>query len=380
MLNRKPFYSLLLTVPIAWLLAACSLVPLSSENRHRQALQEAKRRVIADPQNIDAIQDLGILFYKTGQPRRSAAILKEALRRDPNDLRTVCYLGLSYERLGKVDQAFALYERYLSADDSTAYKQWIEGRYDLWLWRRIRRHMAGLIRNEKLFTDNPLDEHTVLVWPFRYHGDASRYRFLGKGLMEMMLADLQQVDSLKIVDRTRIETLAALYRKRLGDNPPEIMKRVARLMGAGSLIEVGYNVMDDSIFVEDVTRWNLLTETPSENFTRIAPLRNVLLLHKSTLVEILRSLNIAVTPEEVAAIHRLPTESVEAFLRYCRGLAYWDEEQFEPALKLFEEALEISPEFYLCRRKWRDTRLLYQATRDPDRIGAPARMTEARQK
>ena len=79
------------------------------------------REVIAtDPQNQEALYQLGILAMQSGQYDKAVGRFNQILAKHPDDTKARFYLGLAYKELGKPDQARQELERVQETDPDPA--------------------------------------------------------------------------------------------------------------------------------------------------------------------------------------------------------------------------------------------------------------------
>ncbi len=77
----------------------------------KAAIESALRTVQLEPNDIGAWFQLGLLYYTDKDYTRAATALEQAVARDGNYSNARYFLGLSYDRLGKSDQAIAQFEK-----------------------------------------------------------------------------------------------------------------------------------------------------------------------------------------------------------------------------------------------------------------------------
>ncbi len=88
---------------------------------------------------------------------------------------------------------------------------------------------------------------------------------------------------------------------------------------------------------------------------------NFLQTEKELVLEILANLGVEITQEEKDKIMlNVPTESLEAFLAYSRGLGYADKGMYGEASKEFENAISIDPNFGQAKEGLMGAELLSQ--------------------
>lgn len=89
-----------------------------------KALQEFQQVAIADPGNLDAQANLGVLLYFAGHVSEAAQHLRAALALDPNQTKLQALLGFSEHRLGQLEEARRdLLATYTTVSDPKVQKQ-----------------------------------------------------------------------------------------------------------------------------------------------------------------------------------------------------------------------------------------------------------------
>jgi tetratricopeptide (TPR) repeat protein len=83
-----------------------------------RAACEALLRI--QPRNFDALHLLGILAAQSGDPRRAAELLGQAVRINPRHAGGYCNQGSVFRSLGQLDAALASYDRAISLDSRLA--------------------------------------------------------------------------------------------------------------------------------------------------------------------------------------------------------------------------------------------------------------------
>jgi tetratricopeptide (TPR) repeat protein len=118
------------------------------------------------------------------------------------------------------------------------------------------------------------------------------------------------------------------------------------MLGAGRLIGGAYNVLDEQNLRLDVALAELERDTVAPDLeSRSGALAQLFELQTEIVFRVVERLGIELTAEERAAIQYVPTENLQAFLAYSRGLLEEDEGNFEAAANAFQRAREIDPGF-----------------------------------
>lgn len=330
-------------------LSACSpSVSLQEDPEdYREAVAELQRQIAENPDDATALRDLGVIYMRTQRPSEAYEYLQQAFARDDRDPKTLFYLGLAAEKIGRRQAALRLYERYTDVPDDSPYRELMEGRYG-WITRLIARdNIREMLAREEDLSGREVSPRIVAVLPFAYQGENERYAPLGRGLSEMLMTDLAQIERLRLVERVRLQALLdelELAQSELVD--PASAPRVGRLLGAGRLVGGAYNVLSDEELRMDVALARIEEQDRAPDFeTRTGPLARLFALEKELVFRVIDQLDIELTAEERAAIETVPTENLQAFLAFSRGLEAEDGGDFEAAARAFQRAHALDPGF-----------------------------------
>jgi TolB-like protein len=202
----------------------------------------------------------------------------------------------------------------------------------------------------------------VAVMPLKYLGDDARFAPLGKGLSEMLMTDLSQVPGLKPVERIRVQALMdEINLGQTGLIDESSAAKFGKMVGAGKMIHGDFNISGNSLNL-DVTYADMIKDRFSDPITLRDAVRQMFLLQKDMAFKIIGEMGVELTPEERAAIQRIPTNNLQAFMAYSMGLEMEDRGQYDKAATYFEQAVTLDPAFDLANRKVEESRTLVAAT------------------
>ena len=309
-----------------------------------------QERLSDHPDDGEALRDLGSIYLRTDRPSQAYDALKKAFSQRPNDPKVLFYLGLASEQVGRREGALKLFGRFDEVPEESKYHSLMEGRYE-WLARKqAQRQAREMIAQEQA---QPADVRTdvssevVAVVPMQYQGSEEQYAPLGRGLAEMFTTDLANVGRLQVVERVRLQ--AILDELKLGQSEyvdQSTAPRVGRLLGAGRLVGGSYLVTDDEEVRLQVTLANVGTgERIPQLDNQRARLSNLFDLQTKVTFSIVDHLGVELTPQERAAIQEVPTQSIQAFLAYSRGLMEEDRGNYGTAAQYYQQAQQIDPNF-----------------------------------
>ncbi len=208
----------------------------------------------------------------------------------------------------------------------------------LWFWRSLRPAPAPTRKAIAVLYFTNLSQDRALDW-------------LDRGLTEMLTTNLSQVKGMDVLSTERIA--AALERIGKKDSPtmtPALAQAVARDTGAsafvsGALLRIGPSRLRLDVRVQDSVSGQVLCseKVEGENIDAVFQMVDSL---TARLAE--RFLPAGSLPGNAPALEEVATSNVEAYRHYQLGLdAYRRFEQVE-ALREFEEAVRLDPQFALA--------------------------------
>lgn len=343
----KRLYIFLLLVTLVVLIPACTGIRYAgSEGDYEEQVTALQSRLLNDPNDFEALRDLGVIYARTEQYTRAREYLQDAYARRNDDPKILFYLGLTTEMLGQRQTALRLFEQYPNVPRSSPFRKLMQGRY-AWLSRELaREEIRAQLAQEEALDTRETDERIVAVFPFNYRGEADQYAALGRGLSEMISIDLSNVRSLRVVERIRLQALLdeiALGQEAFID--PRTAPRSGRLLGAGSIIGGGIDVPDRRTIRIDaaIIQAEDASTIPVESQDGV--LQRFYELEKQLVYRLIDQFGVELTPEERQQIESIPTENLQAFLAFSRGLLLEDDRNFRGAARQYKRALELDPGF-----------------------------------
>ncbi|WP_028567023.1 CsgG/HfaB family protein [Salisaeta longa] len=338
---------------LASMLVACGSSGVALNEDPSAYAAEVKRlqaRLAQSPADLVALQRLGIIYMRTGRPTKAYDTLKRAYAQEPDDPKTLFYLGLASESVGKVGTARELYASYTQVPADSKYRALLQGRL-AWLERKEARAQVRKALSRERSMGQPVSPRVVAVLPFTYLAGDERYAVLKRGLSETIATDLANIDRLRVVERVRLQAL--LDELKLAQSQyvdPQTAPRVGRLLGAGRLVSGSYSVEDASItFGLSFTGVATGVSLPDRS-TLTADLDRLFEVQNTLVYRVVEGLNVELTPQEEQAIERVPTRNLQAFLLYSRGLRLEDEGRYRAAAQQFGQAARLDPSFQAAAR------------------------------
>ncbi|MGH9776370.1 MAG: protein kinase domain-containing protein [Candidatus Acidiferrales bacterium] len=181
-------------------------------------------------------------------------------------------------------------------------------------------------------------QKSVAVLYFENQSGAKEDEYFRDGITEDIVTELSKIAQLEIFPRS--EMLA--FRDK-----PVTAQQVSQKLGAayvleGSIRRSGNRVRITAQLVEASTRHSVWAERYDRQ------LEDVFAIQEEIARSIAQALRITLTPQEEKTIARKPTENPQAYDFYLRGRSYTRRENMDYALQMFEQAIQLDPNFALA--------------------------------
>jgi TolB-like protein/Flp pilus assembly protein TadD len=173
---------------------------------------------------------------------------------------------------------------------------------------------------------------------FENQSGSKEDEYFRDGITEDIVTELSKIAQLEIFPRS--EMLA--FRDK-----PVTAQQVSQQLGAayvleGSIRRAGNRVRITAQLVEAATRHSVWAERYDRQ------LEDVFAIQEEIARSIAQALRITLTPQEEKTIARKPTENPQAYDFYLRGRSYTRRENTDYALQMFEQAIQLDPNFALA--------------------------------
>lgn len=300
----------------------------------------------------EATTGVGIAYWHMHKYSTSVRILQTVLDKDPTYGKALFYLGMSYEAMGREDDAIHTYRRYPSIPPNNSYRSVLVGRLNWVVRRKIGREIQSALENEDQLDPATFPEKSVAVLYFLSLSENPQWEPLKTGLAEMLITDLSQVEELQVVERLRINQI--MQELRLGISglvDQETAPRLAKLMGARTLIKGSYMVMSNLKMTLDAGIYDIEKIHIPNLVSLEGSLAHLFRLEKELVLRILEHLGIRLSPQQREKILKIPTQNMSAFLSYCHGLTALDNGDFKTAQQHFHRAVRLDDSYQQARDK-----------------------------
>lgn len=181
-------------------------------------------------------------------------------------------------------------------------------------------------------------QKSVAVLYFENQSGAKEDEYFRDGITEDIVTELSKIAQLEIFPRSEMIAFR--------DKPVSALQ-VGQQLGAayileGSIRRSGNRVRITAQLVESSTRHSVWAERYDRQ------LEDVFAIQEEIARSIAQALRITLTPQEEKIIAHRPTENPQAYDFYLRGRSYTRRENLDYALQMFNQAIQLDPNFALA--------------------------------
>ena len=298
------------------------------------------------PQDANTLARLGVAYFKADRYADAQPVLDSAVAHDPSNGVAAIYLGMTAEQLGDFATARQAYQAYIALAQNSDLKSAAQQRLALVDRRALEYQARQALAHEASLAAMPPESNTVAVMPFAYGGTNTDIRALSRGFAQLLVTDLAKSRQLRVLERERMQ--AMLDEIRLADSGKVDtltavrsghMLRAARVV-QGSLTDLpGNQLRVNAVVVDVATAGAGGTANGADQLTRLFD------LEKQIAFSIFNAMGVQLSPGERVSIDERPTQNVQAFLAYSRGLVAQDQGDYAAAQADFNDAVNLDPNF-----------------------------------
>ena len=316
------------------------------EQEYDTAIQNLKLAIADDFYNVEAIRDMGIAVYHKGNKNLAQKFLRLAQTRLTDDPVIFYYRGMIYEEQGQIDNAIKMYSSYADVSPLNSLRKEIEGRLLVLLREQMKASVKQMVDMEQALDTQLLPDDALAVLYFTNTTGEEQLALIQKGLVDMIITDLSQVESLTLVERARLQELMdEIGLGMTGMVDESTAARMGKLLGASQVVHGTILGLGDNMLRIDAGLTNIKLDDNQTADKVTGSMKDFFHLEKDIVFEIIDMMKIPLTFEERQAIEKIPTSNLLAFMSYCRGLDYedkglWTDAQFE-----YQNAVNIDPAF-----------------------------------
>lgn len=318
--------------------------------QYERALAELRSAIVEDYRNTDAIRDIGIALHHKGKSAIAQKFIRLSLSRNPGDFLAQYYLGLTWEALGQYEKAMDSYRHYTEISPFNKLRRVVENRMLVLLQKQMADQTKAMLQMEQNIQVSAIPDQSVAVLYFVNSSGNQELEPLQKGLTEMLITDLSQVKSLTVVERARLQQLMEeMGLGMTGLVREETAPRMGKLLGAARVVQGTLTGLENQALRIDAALANIKTVQRSEAARVSGSLLDFYQLEKNLAFDVIDAMGITLSSEEKAAIQKIPTKNLLAFMAFCRGLDQMDQGNWESAQQEFSAALKQDPGFQLAK-------------------------------
>ena len=187
---------------------------------------------------------------------------------------------------------------------------------------------------------------SVAVLPFENLSSDKENAFFAQGIQDEIITTLSKISGLKVISRTS----TANYKTK-PENLPEIARelRVANIL-EGSVQRVGEKVHINVQLIQAENDGHLWAQSYDRQLT------DIFNVEAEVAKSIADSLSATLSPQEKERVEAKPTNNADAYVLYLRARDYQTRpdnllQDFESAVRLYEQAIALDPTFALARAR-----------------------------
>jgi len=186
------------------------------------------------------------------------------------------------------------------------------------------------------------DLRSIAALPFANESaEEENAEFFANGIHDELLTQLAKVGSLKVISRTSVEEYRDTSKnmRQIGQELGVATLLEGRVQRAGDMVRINVQLIDAET---DQHLW-------AENYDRELTAESIFAIQSEMATSIADALQVTLTPQEVAQLDVVPTQSTRAWDFYLSGNEYFnrrDNRNSGPlAIQQYERAVEVDPEF-----------------------------------
>ncbi|NOY78936.1 MAG: tetratricopeptide repeat protein [Calditrichaeota bacterium] len=316
------------------------------QGHYEEAIRAFRNAVRENPQNSEALRNLGIAYFKTKNYKMAIPILKKVHERAPKDGVALYYLGASFEKSGQVKQAIQTYRQFTRLSRFSKIRKTVEAQLRVLLRKEIEQEVKQAVANEKSLGVTHISPHSVAVLYFSNMMKIPELDPLQKGLTDMIITDLSQVHSLQVVERVRLQALMQeIGLGQTGLVDPKTAPKVGKLLGVSSLVNGAFLTLSGQKIQLEYAISRAADARVEKNGKLNGNLRQIFEIEKKLVFDVIGDMGIQLTDQEREAIRKIPTENLMAFIAYSKALDYEDQGKFDLAKQQYQKAVRLDPHF-----------------------------------
>jgi tetratricopeptide (TPR) repeat protein len=344
---------------IAGLLCGCGNPSLRSgrallrKNQYAEAITRLEAAERENPKHWLIKRELGIAYHRNRQSEKAVEKLRQALKLRPTNGRSLLYLGLSYEQQEMYAEALSVYRIYSKLSILDPMRKEMQARIREVHLRELQREIKENLSALETEQFKPPEPNTVAVLYFHNLSQSDELAPLLKGIAEILTTDFGKVQSLRLVERIKLQVLLDEMQLSSSEFFDQVQSpKAGRLLGASQLISGGIESLSETSL--QISAGAIVTATgelQGDGAQARGSLAEILALEKILFFDLVQDLGMKLTKAEIEAVKPLPTKNILAFIAFCKGLDFEDKNQLAEATAQYERAMQLDPGFAIARQK-----------------------------
>ncbi|MGH8015873.1 MAG: tetratricopeptide repeat protein [Candidatus Zixiibacteriota bacterium] len=321
---------------------------LVEKGQYVEAIETYDREISKNPNKKDTWRDLAFAYYKKGDYDNAIDAINKADQTDPS---THLCRGLIFEAKGDNNKAIQSFSEALNYNPTPNTKAQLRSHLDALIRESLQAEIASAVSQEGSLGATDIPDNTIAVVKFDGTLLPKEISPIATGIGEFTMVDLSKVESLRLVERLKVELLLKELEIASSDAVDAAQApRVGLLLGSksvvtGKLIGAGAQRFRlDGALVNTPDATSKITEPGESGLV----LDEILAVQKAMVYDILEYLGVQPSDADRDSINAKPTESLEAFLAYSRGLEFMMMGLYEDAIEEFKLAVQADGGFDLA--------------------------------
>ena len=323
----------------------------AQRSQYPAAIEHFEKALQSDPGDLEARRQLAHAYLKNGQRPEAIEQFHQVLTQKPDDPFSTYYLGMGYLEDGQRGKTVETWRTYRNPSQPFFESELSRQTTVVEIYDSIQLARQALAQEQMLKTQPP-QSNVIAVFSYQDTSPDSRFKHLDRAVATLIITDLSQVKSLKVVERLKIQHL--LREAQLGESgivETGTAPRAGSLLGAENLITgtLGPGSMQAKTSMAStskqavVSAFSVSTE-PNKFYT----------LEKEIVYNIVHFLKVPLTEEEKSNISAYHTKNLVAVTFFGQGLEAMDTGKWDEARQFFKKAVVEDPGFELAKR-YRDS-------------------------
>jgi TolB-like protein len=202
------------------------------------------------------------------------------------------------------------------------------------------------VAEERSLDAKKLEPRSLGILPFEVDPPDTALVALSYGLADLLTTDLARTKRLQVVDRVQLNAvLREIGLVESGKIDSSSAPRVGKLIQARRLVlgYLGWTPKGDlglNVHIADVQSGDVRPAVAAR-----ASINDILRAEKQLAFDLFDKLGVRLTPKERAAVEQMPTQNVDAFLAYARGVRFEAEGRYNAAAQEYRQAAGLDPGF-----------------------------------